>query len=874
MSRITSLRAEHRQNARGIGEARPRLSWKVESGAQQAFELERDGVPTGFVASSESNLVAWPFEPLVSRSVTVVRVRVLLDAGETTDWSDPLEIEAGLLARQDWVTDWVSPSLLAPAEGVRATHLLRVPVTLSADVLSARIYASAHGIYELRINGERVGDELLAPGWTSYKHRVRYQTYDVSSALTAGENVIGVELSDGWYRGRIGFHGGIWDNYGSDLSLLLQLETTDADGTVSVVPLQDDWRSTTGPSHASLYDGDSFDAREVAQGWDQPGFNASGWELPGILPFDSFAAELVAPTGPPVRAIEELEPVEIERRPDGRIRLDFGQNIAGLLRIRVDAPAGHTVTLHHAEVLEHGELATRPLRTAPSVDSYTSAGSGVVEWSPRFTVHGFRYAELEGWPGEFTEGEAVALVVHSDMERTGWFETSNPDLNRLHENVVWSMRDNFVDLPTDCPQRDERLGWTGDIQVFAPTAAFLYSSTGVLQSWLQDVAAEQRATGSVPNFVPWIECGFPANPSAAWGDAAVIVPWTIYSRLGDAGILETQYESMKAWVDQVDGLASSNGLWANGFQLGDWLDPAAPPESPGDSKTDKYLVSSAYQAQSARLFVKAAEVLGRTEDVAFYSALADRIVSAFQREYITASGRVVSDTVTALALCLVFDLLPEEAMRVRAGQRLVELVGQGNYLIQTGFVGTPLVCDALASVGAVDHAYHLLLQDQLPSWLYPVSMGATTIWERWDSLLPNGEVNPGEMTSFNHYALGAVADFMHRVVAGLAPADPGYRTILFAPQPGGGLSRAEASHETPYGRAAISWQRTGRRLTIEVEVPVGATAVLRLPDGATETALAAGTHSIACDYRAVSEDPARPALWNPHENQNNAEKAA
>ena len=858
MVAVHGLRAEHRQNTIGLGEARPRLSWTLTGEPQAAYVIERTDAAgavtlSDAITTAASTLVPWPFAPLASRERATLRVGVLVAGSDAVTWSDPLAIEAGLLERSDWQAGWVSPSASAPAEGVRPTFLLRSTVDLDSFE-TARIYATAHGIYELSVNSTRPTDERLAPGWTSYEHRLRYQTYDVTGQLRAGENTLEVELSDGWYRGRIGFHGGIWDNYGTDLSLLLQLELTAADGTVTHVPL--DWTAAQGPAIASLYDGERFDARH----------EPAEWFAPTVQALDTYPAELVAPSGPPVREVEQLAPVSVETMPSGRIRLDFGQNVAGVLRIALSAPAGHTVTLHHAEVLEHGELATRPLRSAPSVDSYTARGEGVEEWSPRFTIHGFRYAEVENWPGEFDAASVRALVIHSDMERTGWFESSHPQLNRLHENVVWSMRDNFVDLPTDCPQRDERLGWTGDIQVFAPTAAFLYASTGVLSSWLRDVAVEQKKSGSVPNFVPWIECGFPSEASAVWGDAAVIVPWTIYERLGDTGILAAQYDSMKAWVDQVTALASPNGLWANGFQLGDWLDPAAPPENPGASKTDKYLVSSAYQTHSARLFARTAALLGREQDAQHYGALAERTAAAFVREYISASGRVVSDTVTALALCLVFDLLPEKRMRDRAGERLVELVAEGDYRIQTGFVGTPLVCDALAQVGAIDDAYHLLLQDQLPSWLYPVTMGATTIWERWDSMLPNGEVNPGEMTSFNHYALGAVADFMHRVIAGLAPAAPGYDRILFAPQAGGGLTSASASHLTPHGLASSSWTRAGDQLTLTVEVPVGATGVIRL-DG-IETEVAAGTHTLTATVRAAELDPPRPVQWRPHENQN------
>jgi alpha-L-rhamnosidase len=867
---IHDLRVEHRTSALGIGSAVPRLSWNVDGppdDPQVGYEVEcraSGGTTVVSVDSPESVLVDWPFGPLASREIAAVRVRVVFASGVVSAWSDPLVIEVGLLSRDDWTTSWVSPSVSAPAEGVRPTYLLRAEFELPEGYRRARIHSTAHGVYLTRINGRSASDELLAPGWTSYLHRIRYQTSDPGDLLTVGANAIAVELSDGWYRGRIGFHGGIWDNYGPDLSLLLQLEVTDSEDVRRVIPLE--WRWAEGPSRASLYDGDAYDARAVPTDWDRAGFDDSAWARPEVTPLERFPADLVAPTGPPVRVTDTLAPVAVEHRPNGRVRLDFGQNISGTLRIRIDAPAGHTVRLHHAEVLEDDELAIRPLRSAPSVDSYTGDGRGRTEWSPRFTIHGFRYAEIENWPGPFDAAMVDALVIHSDMRRTGWFESSHAGLNQLHENVVWSMRDNFVDLPTDCPQRDERLGWTGDIQVFGPTAAFLYASTGVLESWLQDLSAEQRARGSVPNFVPWIECGFPPNPAAAWGDAAVIVPWTIYQRTGDRGVLARQFASMKAWVDQIESLASPNGLWSEGFQLGDWLDPAAPPEDPGKSRTDKYLVSSAYQVHSTRLFARAAEVLGRDDEAEQYGRLAERAAASFAAEFVTATGRVVSDTVTAHALCLVFDLLPEPRMRSRAGARLVELVAAGDYRIQTGFVGTPLVCDALAAVGAMDDAYHLLLQDQLPSWLYPVTMGATTIWERWDSMLPDGRVNPGEMTSFNHYALGAVADFLHRAVAGLTPSAPGYKEIMFEPRPGGGLTSASARHDTPFGPAGIEWMRQGEVLQVAVTVPSGTNAVVRLPDG-SETHVGPGRHDLSSVCRAASADPPRPVVWRPHSHE-------
>jgi alpha-L-rhamnosidase len=859
----------------GIGDAAPRVSWLIAEGVRQVeYELETlddngEVVLSGRVRSELSRLADWPGMPMKSRERRQLRVHAWTSNGRN-EWSEPIVVEAGLLERGDWVADFVSPSLSVPDSSAtaRTAYRLRAEFTVSAPFTKARIYSTAHGVYSLEVNstGLDIGD--LAPGWTSYRHELRYQTSDVTSLLEQGENAVGVLLADGWYRGRLGFNGGLWNNYGDDLSVLLQLELTSPEGDVSVIPLEPSWTWTTAPIVATgLYEGETFDARQEIAGWSAAGFDDSSWQSATRLPLAGFPASLNAPDGPPINTTERLPAVTVDHLANGRIRLDFGQNMAGKVEITVDAPAGHVVSIHH-----DGELAIRPLRTAAALDTFVGAGIGRVTWTPRFTLHGFRYVELEGWPGAFEPGDAVALVVHSDMERTGWFESSNPLLNRLHENVVWSMRSNFVDIPTDCPQRDERLGWTGDIQVFAPTASFIYSVYGTLQGWLRDLASEQTQFGSVPNFVPWIECGFPSDPAAAWGDAAVIVPWVLYERYGDDAILRQQYESMKAWVEQMATLAGKRELWDQGFQLGDWLDPAAPPDNPAASNTDKYIVATAYRIKSTRIMAQTARLLGAIDDASHFERMAERTLTAFRREYVTPSGRLASDTPTAYSLALVFDLL-EKKQRVTAGKRLAELVEASNFHITTGFVGTPIVCDALAVTGSIDAAYHLLMQEGLPSWLYPVTMGATTIWERWDSLLPDGTVNSGEMTSFNHYALGAVADFMHRVVAGLAPAAPGYSKLRIAPQPGAGLRSASASHMTPYGHASSSWTRTGTSFELRVTVPNGCTAAVILPGGANETRIAAGSHVFKSEFRSPEDDPAIPEPFNIHNPEHRAARA-
>jgi len=501
-------------------------------------------------------------------------------------------------------------------------------------------------------------------------------------------------------------------------------------------------------------------------------------------------------------------------------------------------------------VLEDGALAREPLRGAAAEDVIDLRGSHLEVYEPTFTFHGFRYVEIEGWQGELRAEHLQAVVLHTDMRRTGWFSCSDPELDRFHDNVVWSMRGNFVGVPTDCPQRDERLGWTGDLQVFAPTAAYLYGSTGMIRSWLRDLALEQQELGAPPHYVPYVELGLPPNGVAAWSDAAVVVPWTIYQRTGDDEVLREQYSSMRDWVDTMVDRADSDLVWRVGFQFGDWLDPTAPPDQPDAARTQKELVATAYFARSALLTARSAEVLGYDADARELHGLAASVRTAFRNEFVGPEGRMSSDAETAYVLALRFELLEEPEQRRMAGRRLAELVEEAGHTIRTGFVGTPEIADALSETGHLDVAYRLLLQRDCPSWLYPVTMGATTIWERWDSMLPDGSVNPGEMTSFNHYALGAVADWLHRVVAGLAPAAPGYRRLRIAPRPGGGLTSASAAHETPFGRAEVAWTLEGDHFELVVTVPTGTTAEVDLPGGAGQHIVTSGQHTFACALSA------------------------
>jgi alpha-L-rhamnosidase len=834
----TAVRFEHRTDepVLGLGMATPRLSWIVPDAdvafVQEAYEIEltrAGGAPEVIqVTSRDQVLVPWPAAPLTSRESARVRVRVR-GAGMQSPWSDPATVEAGLLRTGDWTARFISPRELggldAPAPVLRSTF------DLPAGVVTARLYATAHGLYEARLNGHRVGDQVLAPGWTSYTQRLRYQTYDVTDLLREGGNVLEVLLGNGWYRGRLG-----WDgrhaHYGDRLALLAQLEVTTSDGTILRLSTDATWTARdSGVLADDLYDGQRTDLRP-----------RTGDRSGAVEVVDADLARLVAPDGPPVRVTQTLPATAIFSSPSGATLVDFGQNLVGWVRLRArDQAPGHEVVVRHAEVLEHGELGVRPLRTAEATDSYLLAGAPLEVLEPSLTFHGFRYAEIKGMP-EIRAEDVQAVVIGSDLRRTGWFTSSNPQLDRFHDNVVWGMRGNFVDVPTDCPQRDERLGWTGDLQVFAPTANFLFDSAGFLSSWLADLAAEQQPDGSVPFVVPDV-LETPEPAAAAWGDAATLVPWVLYQRTGDVDLLARQLPSMRAWVDHIAGLAGADRLWTGGFQFGDWLDPTAPPDAPFKAQADPDVVATAHLARSAEVVGLAAAVVGDTDMAEKYARLAGEVRQAFAHEYVTTGGRVLSDCPTVYALALEWTLLPTADQRHRAGDRLADLVRASGFRISTGFVGTPLVTDALTNSRHLDLAYRLLLQTGCPSWLYAVTMGATTVWERWDAMLPDGAINPGQMTSFNHYAFGAVADWLHRTVAGLAPATPGYRELLVRPGATRHLTSASARHRTPYGDAEVAWQRSRGRLRLRVVVPVGAVATVHVPGRAEPVRVGHGTHT-------------------------------
>ena len=710
-----------------------------------------------------------------------------------------------------------------------------------AGLVRATLKITALGIVVPSLNGTRVGDQVLAPGWTSYRHRINVSTYDITDSVHAGDNVFGAIVGEGWAVGPL-----TWEltpaNYADRPALWARIEMEYHDRTV-VVGTDDSFLTAAGAVRANgIYSGEEYDARLEPDGWNTPGFGDSGWVH--AQPFEWDQSTLQDQTSQPIRRIEELAPISIATSPAGATIVDFGQILSGWIRLTVTGEAGTTITLRHVELLTpDGEPEFETLRRADATDRYTLRGGGEESWQPEFTFHGFRYVQVDGWPGELTEEALRAVVVHSDMPRTGWFECSDPLVTKLHENTVWSMRGNFVGLPTDCPQRDERLGWTGDLNAFAPTAAFLYDVRGVLGSWLQDLAVEQKESGTVPWIVPNVVPA-PSSPTALWSDVAVSLPWVLYQEYGDIEILRASYESMTAFILEVEGMLDEGGLWSSGFQFGDWLDPDAPSNNPSDGKTDRYLVAAAYLVKTTREMADTAALLGEIADEAHFRRMHEQVHKAFRREFVAESGRLVNETATAYALAIMFGILDTEQTQ-RAGDRLAGIVAKAGHRIATGFAGTPLLTDALSSTGHLDEAYRLLRQTECPSFLYPVTMGATTIWERWDSILPDGTLNSTGMTSLNHYALGAVADWLHRSIGGLERTEPGWRHFRVAPQPGGQITWARTAHETVQGRAEVAWRISDGEVSVEVTVPAStsATVVLPLhPDGLTEV-VQSGTHS-------------------------------
>ncbi len=837
---ITSLKTDYKTNPIGIDNPKPKLSWIIQSDQmntmQKSYEIRASlnlkDVQKGRnllwkteqVATSKSIHVKYAGSPLHSFQRIYWQVRIRDNHGKTSKWSEVAFWEMGFVFDTAWEADWISPTWEEDITVSEPSPYLRKEFKLGKEIKDARLYISCHGLYQVEINGNRVGDQEFTPGWTSYDTRLQYQTYDVTDNLKQNGNTLGIILGDGWFRGNLGWvkNGNIW---GTQLAAIAQLMVSFTDGSTEIIATDDSWKATTGPIiESDIYNGEVYDATRELTGWSSPGYDDSGWMNTQVVEISK--NKLIAPEGPPVRIINELEPLLITRVGDDWL-VDMGQNMVGWIRIKASGKKGDVITLKHAEVLDNeGNIYYENLRRAKQTNTYHLKGGSEETFEPHFTFQGFRYVMVSGYPGRLDADAIKGIVIHSDMEPAGTFTCSDPLINQLQHNIVWGLKGNFLDVPTDCPQRDERLGWTGDAQVFAPTACFNMDAASFYTKWLKDLTADQDDDGSIPHVIPNM---LGHGGATGWADAGVVIPWVMYLDYGDVSVLENQYESMKRWIGYMKQRAGDNLIWEGDKHFGDWLSFDASRSDYMGAYTVKDLIATAYYSYSSRLVSKVATVLGKDDDARYFSELSDRVKSAFNDEFVTPNGRLVAHTQTAYTLALAFDLLDEETAEKSAGFLAGDVEQFGH--ITTGFLGTPLISLTLTDQGRNDLAYQLLNRKEYPSWLYPVTMGATTIWERWDGQKPDSTFQNKGMNSFNHYAYGAIGKWMYQVVAGIGidPDQPGYKHIIIHPRPGGGLTSARATHKSMYGEIVSGWILEDDQLTMEVKIPVNTSATLHIP---------------------------------------------
>lgn len=842
---ITECLTEYANNPLGIDVLRPRLFWKLASGkraavqaayqvlvasSQELLEQEKaDMWDSGRVVSDQSTHIVYDGEELRSETSYYWKVRVWDRHGEVSDWSETACWSMGILSRGDWKAKWIGRKSEPGAE-LQPSPYFRKSFSVTKAVKRAFVYITALGLYDLRLNGRRIGS-LFAPGWTEYDTRVQVQAYDVTEELGAGENVFGVILGDGWYAGTVGFLGK--HVYGERPFMLLQARIEYLDGTNELLVSDSSWRTAKGAIlYSDMIKGEAYDARLDRSGWDQAGYTDAGaWEVPDVRP--GYNGLLVGNVEPPVRIMQSRKPESMRRTESGTYIYDMGQNMVGWTELKVQGPAGTQVTVSHAEMLNpDGSLYLDNLRVAVQQDHYWLKGDGEERYEPHFTFHGFRYVELIGYPGEPDLDTIAGKVIHSDMPETGRLETNDEMVNRLYANITWGQRGNFLSVPTDCPQRDERLGWTGDAQIFARTAAYNMNVSRFFTKYMQDVADSQLPSGAFTDVAPdagWIRhkmwntnLNWFAPDNAGWGDAGVIIPWTLYMMYGDTRILETHFDAMVRWVDYLrdntDDLVRP--AYAN---YGDWLSI--------DADTPKEVLATAYFAYSTRLLAQIAGVLGRSDEQNRYETLFADIAKAFRDAFVDENGRIYGETQTVYVLALQFGLLTD-GQNKQAAEHLAANIRLKGDRLSTGFLGVGYLLPALTDNGKLDVAYTLLTQEEFPSWMYSIKHGATTIWERWDGWTAHNGFQTPSMNSFNHYSLGSVGEWMFRYMAGIEadPVEPGFKHAIIRPKPGGRLNQVKASYESLYGVIEVSWRLSeSKTFQLEVTVPANTTATAYMP---------------------------------------------
>ena len=849
--KLQNLKIENLTNPMGMGVKNPRFSWELISDKrnvkQTAYEIQvSDGKNmvwnSGKVSSETSVFNVYQGSALQSNTKYTWKVRVTDNQNNTSDWANA-NFHTALLNPTDWKATWITSGLKNDTvNGI--VPMFKKTFDVKKKIASAIVFATARGLYDARINGEFITDAYLTPGWTSYNKHLQYQTYDVTGLLSKNQNVINVLLGSGWYRTQLA-----WFNnqniYGKETALLFQLEIAYADGTKETINSDNSWQVTESDIvFSEIYNGEIQDTRK--SGLFQKTAINPDWKqaVETKYPTDY----LIASENEPIKKHEHIKPVRVIKSPKGENILDFGQNIVGWVKITPHGKLSDTVRLSHFEMMaKTGAPYFDNLRTAKAQSIYIIDNSGKAALPsiliPHFTFFGFRYVKVEGIEN-INLDDFTAVALYSDMQPIGNFECSNPLVNQLQKNIQWGQRGNFLDVPTDCPQRDERLGWTGDAEVFSRTAAYNFNVNQFFSKWLKDVAADQADNGAVPFVIPDVlskNSGRKPVGAAGWSDASIIIPYNMYVVYGDTRLIENQYASMKAYLNYMR-TAAKNDLWNTGFQFADWLsyrvDDSKGMIGQKSAVTDNYLVAQCFFAYNTQIMINTAKVLNKTEDVADYEALLVRVKKQFQNEFSTTSGRLISETQTAYILALQFDMLPE-ALRPQAVERLVNNIKSYNYHLTTGFLGTPFLNPVLTRFGRNDVAYKLLLQDTYPSWLYPIKAhGATTIWERWDSMKPDSTFQDPSMTSFNHYAYGAVGDWIYRNVAGIDTKDgdgAGYKEIIIKPQIDSGITSAKAILKTNYGVVSSSWKISEGKLALEVEIPANTTATVYFPAKNPET---------------------------------------
>ncbi len=825
------LRCEYLESPLAVQASHPRLSWEMASSArgarQSAYQivaadsreaLRRNDVclwDSGKVDCDQSLHIQYAGAPLRSCRQVFWKVRLWDEQGRPGDWSQAATFTMGLLEDGDWCSEWIGNVL----GNTQASPLLRKTFCVEKKVRRALLHATACGIYHLTLDGKEVTTDLFAPGWTEYSKRLHYRCHDLTQHLRRkGGHCMGVELGDGWYREWYGCWGSEAKRAGSQVLFKGQLRLEYEDGEVAVIPTDASWKSTLGATRrASFYDGESVDAQLEPRRWNRAGFDDSAWTAAAVRKPPAQAV-LEAYPAEPVRVTEELKPVTFWTVAPNKVIYDFGQNIAGRVRLHVKGKGGCVVQMRFGEMVNLDRtLYIDNMRSAFCTDTYVMRGDRCETWAPKFTFHGFRYVEVSGCPVPPSLDNLTGQVIGSDTRRVGDFSCSNPMLNQLYSNALWTQRANFLEVPTDCPQRDERLGWTGDAQVFIRTAICNMDVAAFFTKWMKDLLDAQSPEGAFPNVAPDVLPD--SKGDAAWGDAGVVCPWTLYTCYEDRELLATMYPAMEKWIAYL-GHTSENFLRTASHCFGDWLSIKA--------NTPKPVVRTAHYAHAADLTRRAAEALGKTDDAKRYAELFDNIKAAFNQAYVAPNGRIEGDTQTGYLMALAFGLLDEKTARKAAKHLVADIKARDDHL-STGFVGTALILSVLRDTGHLDVAYRLLENTTFPGWGYSVVNGATTIWERWNGWTNEGGPGDVNMNSYSHYAYGAVVEWMFSTIAGIDHGGCGFQHFRLRPQPGGSLTQATATYHGPYGLIRSAWRRDRKNMRYEITIPANTRATVLLP---------------------------------------------